>query len=82
MARCSSSLRVSSSRRPSRSPNRTPPDVVRVVIKLRRKYPALELLLTEDQTDRIYERLMDGELDLLLLALPASGKSEAPSPNF
>ena len=42
----------------------------RVLPKLRRKYPALELLLTEDQTDRIYERLMDGELDLLLLALP------------
>jgi LysR family hydrogen peroxide-inducible transcriptional activator len=42
----------------------------RVLPKLRRKYPALELLLTEDQTDRIYERLMDGELDVLLLALP------------
>ena len=38
--------------------------------KLRRSYPALELLLTEDQTDRIYQRLMDGELDVLLLALP------------
>lgn len=42
----------------------------RVLPKLRRKYPTLELLLTEDQTDRIYERLMDGELDVLLLALP------------
>jgi LysR family hydrogen peroxide-inducible transcriptional activator len=38
--------------------------------KLRRRYPTLELLLTEDQTDRIYARLMDGELDVLLLALP------------
>jgi LysR family hydrogen peroxide-inducible transcriptional activator len=38
--------------------------------KLRRRYPSLELLLTEDQTDRIYARLMDGELDVLLLALP------------
>ncbi|MDX1500437.1 MAG: hydrogen peroxide-inducible genes activator [Woeseiaceae bacterium] len=37
---------------------------------LRREYPELMLYLTEDQTDRIYERLMDGELDLLLLALP------------
>ena len=42
----------------------------RVLPRLRRKYPALELLLTEDQTDRIYERLMDGDLDVLLLALP------------
>ncbi len=42
----------------------------RVLPRLRRKYPKLQLYLTEDQTDRIYERLMDGELDLLLLALP------------
>jgi len=38
--------------------------------KLRREYPMLRLLLTEDQTQRIYERLMDGQLDVLLLALP------------
>ena len=38
--------------------------------KLRRKYPELELYLHEDQSQRIYERLMDGDLDLLLLALP------------
>ena len=38
--------------------------------RLRKTYPGLELLLIEDQTQRIYERLMDGELDLLLLALP------------
>ena len=38
--------------------------------KLRRKYPKLELYLHEDQSQRIYERLMDGELDVLLLALP------------
>ena len=37
---------------------------------LRREYPELELYLVEDQTERIYERLMDGALDLLLLALP------------
>jgi LysR family hydrogen peroxide-inducible transcriptional activator len=42
----------------------------RVLPKLRREYPELQLYLTEDQTDRIYERLMDGELDVLLLALP------------
>lgn len=38
--------------------------------KLRRKYPALELYLTEDQTERLYTRLMNGELDSVLLALP------------
>ncbi len=38
--------------------------------KLRREYPELELLLIEDQTQRIYERLMQGELDVLMLALP------------
>lgn len=41
-----------------------------VLPKLRRRYPNLQLLLIEDQTDRIYERLMDGQLDLLLLAMP------------
>ena len=38
--------------------------------RLRRSFPHLELLLIEDQTQRIYDRLMQGELDLLLLALP------------
>jgi LysR family hydrogen peroxide-inducible transcriptional activator len=38
--------------------------------KLRRKYPQLELYLHEDQSQRIYERLMDGELDVILLAFP------------
>jgi LysR family hydrogen peroxide-inducible transcriptional activator len=38
--------------------------------KLRRKYPKLELYLHEDQSQRIFERLMDGELDVILLAFP------------
>ena len=38
--------------------------------KLRKRFPALKLVLIEDQTERIHERLMDGGLDLLLLALP------------
>ncbi len=42
----------------------------KVLPKLRRAYPALQLYLIEDQTLRIYERLLDGELDVLLLALP------------
>lgn len=42
----------------------------RVLPKLRRKYPGLKLFLVEDQTDRIHARLLDGDLDVLLLALP------------
>ncbi len=38
--------------------------------KLRREYPKLDLYLIEDQTKRIVERLKDGELDVILLALP------------
>ena len=41
-----------------------------ILPKLRKRYPHLELLLVEDQTERVYRRLMDGELDVLLLALP------------
>jgi LysR family hydrogen peroxide-inducible transcriptional activator len=37
---------------------------------VRRTYPQLRLFLVEDQTQRIVERLMDGELDVILLALP------------
>jgi LysR family hydrogen peroxide-inducible transcriptional activator len=37
---------------------------------LRKTYPDLKLFLIEDQTQRIVERMMDGELDVLLLALP------------
>ncbi len=48
--------------------------------KLRKSYPDLKLLLAEDQTDRIVRRLMDGELDVLLLALPwqMQGVEEMP----
>jgi LysR family hydrogen peroxide-inducible transcriptional activator len=38
--------------------------------RLRRNYPELKLYLTEDQTGRIHQKLLDGDLDLLLLALP------------
>jgi LysR family hydrogen peroxide-inducible transcriptional activator len=41
-----------------------------VLPRLRAKYPELRLLLSEDQTQRIYSRLMEGELDVLLMALP------------
>ncbi|MDX1480067.1 MAG: LysR substrate-binding domain-containing protein [Woeseiaceae bacterium] len=42
----------------------------RVLPNLREAYPKLDLYLIEDQTDRIHERLLDGEVDVLLLALP------------
>jgi LysR family hydrogen peroxide-inducible transcriptional activator len=42
----------------------------RALPKLRRQFPNLRLYLIEDQTHRIYERLMRGALDVLLLALP------------
>lgn len=38
--------------------------------EIHRNYPDLELYLREDYTDRLLERLQDGRLDLLLLALP------------
>ncbi|HEX7718720.1 MAG TPA: LysR substrate-binding domain-containing protein [Woeseiaceae bacterium] len=41
-----------------------------VLPKLRKSYPELKLYLHEDQTQRIHQKLMDGDLDLLLLALP------------
>lgn len=41
-----------------------------VLPRLREQYPELRLLLSEDQTQRIYSRLMEGELDVLLMALP------------
>lgn len=41
-----------------------------VLPKIRKAFPKLQLYLIEDQTQRIYERLMAGELDVLLLALP------------
>jgi len=41
-----------------------------VLPALRAAYPALRLYLKEDLTERVYDRLVDGELDLILIALP------------
>lgn len=46
-----------------------------VLPPLRDKYPQLRLYLTEDITQRIYEKLMDGELDLIIIALPYALRS-------
>jgi LysR family hydrogen peroxide-inducible transcriptional activator len=42
----------------------------RILPVIRKKYPKLELYLKEEQTTRIHQLLLDGELDILLLALP------------
>lgn len=41
-----------------------------VLPRLRKFYPELELYLTEDLTDRVYAGLMQGDLDVILIALP------------
>ena len=38
--------------------------------RLRKSYPDLQLYLQEDMTDRVYENLMEGDLDVILIALP------------
>lgn len=42
----------------------------KLLIKLQNSYPKLEMYLREDMTLRLYEKLMNGELDVLLIALP------------
>jgi LysR family hydrogen peroxide-inducible transcriptional activator len=42
----------------------------KVLPRLRRDYPDLRLYLREDLTARLLDRLSDGDLDLVLLALP------------
>ncbi len=42
----------------------------RVLPVLRKRFPALKLYLQEDVTERLHERLLDGDLDVVLLALP------------
>ena len=53
-----------------------------VVQATRRAHPELVLLLQEDQTDRIVQRLHSGELDLLLLALDVDLRGAAELPLF
>lgn len=42
----------------------------RLLPALRKSYPDLKLYLKEDLTDRVYAGLMDGDLDIILIALP------------
>jgi len=50
--------------------------------RLRKMYPELKLYLVEEQTQRIYERLMAGDLDVLLLALPWDMRGVEVQPLF
>ncbi len=38
--------------------------------RLRKSFPKLDLFLHEDQTERVYELMMQGQLDVILIALP------------
>ena len=44
----------------------------RLLPRLRRTYSELKIYLHEDQTLRIYDRLITGDLDIILIALPYS----------
>jgi LysR family hydrogen peroxide-inducible transcriptional activator len=54
----------------------------RVLPELRAAFPELRLLLREEQTARLLERLRAGDLDLLLLALPAEGPGLVEEPLY
>jgi LysR family hydrogen peroxide-inducible transcriptional activator len=54
----------------------------KVLPKLRRAYPKLRLFLVEDQTQRLHAKLLDGELDVALLALPYEMRSTEVLPLF
>ncbi|HMT91371.1 hydrogen peroxide-inducible genes activator [uncultured Thiothrix sp.] len=53
-----------------------------ILPKLRADFPRLKLYLTEDITQRIYEKLMEGELDLIILALPYALRNTEVQPLF
>lgn len=42
----------------------------RILPPIRRRYPALEAYIREAMTDQVYSELMQGELDVLIIALP------------
>jgi len=50
--------------------------------ELQQRYPELDLMLHEAQTDRLLEQLGEGALDVALLALPVGDDSFMPLPLF
>jgi len=53
-----------------------------VLPALREKFAQLRLYLTEDITQRVYEKLMSGELDLIIIALPYALRNVEVLPLF
>ena len=51
-------------------PTISPFALPKVLPTIRRRHPKLKLSIKEDLSDNIYHSLLDGELDLILLALP------------
>ncbi len=49
---------------------------------LRKSYPDLKLYLKEDLTERIYASLMDGDLDIILIAMPYDLRNVTEMPLF
>jgi len=54
----------------------------KLVPELRESYPDLQLYLHEDTTLNLYKKLMDGDLDLLIIALPYKLASVEVMPLF
>ncbi len=54
----------------------------RLLPALRKAYPDLKLYLKEDLTERVYGLLMDGELDIILIALPYDLRNVSELPLF
>lgn len=50
--------------------------------QIRREYPDLKVYIHEGKTEEIYGRLMDGQLDLVLIALPYPLRSVETMPLF
>ena len=44
--------------------------IPRILPGLKKSFPRLDLFLYEDITQRVYQQLMDGDLDLIIIALP------------
>lgn len=54
----------------------------RVLPRLRRAFPGLQLLLHEAMSEELYQQLLEGRLDLLLLALPYDMRGMETLPLF
>lgn len=52
------------------------------IFKLQNNYPKLELFLNEDMTLNVYDKLMKGDLDVILIALPYALKNVEFMPLF